>query len=369
MEQLERARQEVLAYLEENLNRLSRDQGKVVKEIIAYLTVKNYVIDKKLIKMVHEIIEENYRFIKTFLENLTLEKLPLPREVDNNAFRQKLLDRLFNFLYPDGLNLSERLWKRKEETKKEFLQVIRQQIHLRKSAVQTAYAIQYHMERKLGKRFANTNTEKDFAQCHSEAALQPKNLQKVIKEILRFAQNDLKEFLKQYWYKLTKEEIKLIEKLRRNAKAMIKGEISKKKWDSILKQYERYIKQRKETGVLYAHKTLLRELTKAVEEASTKAVDEAVHWYMYDKQLYNLKRIARTETARILNTAVVEAYKDNPFCIGFRWILNPAHKITDICDKYANADFGLGKGVFPKGKEPECPAHPNCGCKLFPVFR
>jgi len=323
MEQLERARQEVLAYLEENLNRLSRDQEKLVREIIAYLTAKNYVIDKKLIKMVHEIIEENYRFIKTFLENLTLEKLPLPREVDNNAFRQKLLDRLFNFLYPDGLNLSERLWKRKEETKKEFLQVIRQQIHLRKSAVQTAYAIQYHMERKLGKRFA----------------------------------------------KLTKEEIKLIEKLRRNAKAMIKGEISKKKWDSILKQYERYIKQRKKTGVLYAHKTLLRELTKAVEEASTKAVDEAVHWYMYDKQLYNLKRIARTETARILNTAVVEAYKDNPFCIGFRWILNPAHKITDICDKYANADFGLGKGVFPKGKEPECPAHPNCGCKLLPVFR
>jgi len=45
-----------------------------------------------------------------------------------------------------------------------------------------------------------TNTEKDFVQCHSEVALQPKNLQKVIKEILRFAQNDIREFLKQYWY-------------------------------------------------------------------------------------------------------------------------------------------------------------------------
>jgi len=49
-------------------------------------------------------------------------------------------------------------------------------------------------------------------------------------------------------------------------------------------------------------------------------VDEAVRWYMYEKQLYNLKRITRTETARILNTAIVESYKDNPFVVGFKWV-------------------------------------------------
>jgi len=77
--------------------------------------------------------------------------------------------------------------------------------------------------------------------------------------------------------KLTKEEVKLIEKLRQNANAMIKGKISKKNWNSILKQYERYIKQRKETGVFYVHRTL-------------KAVDEAAKWYLYQKQLYNLRK-------------------------------------------------------------------------------
>ena len=159
MEQLERARQEVLNYLEENLDRLSKDQEKLVEEVIAYLSAKNYVIDRKLLKMIYEIIEENYRFIETFLKNLTLEKLPLPGEVDNNAFRQKLLDRLFNFLYPDGLNLSERLWKRKEEAKKEFFQVLKQQLHLRRSAIQTAYKIQYHMERKLGRKFVKLTKE------------------------------------------------------------------------------------------------------------------------------------------------------------------------------------------------------------------
>ena len=313
----------IFSYLEENLDRLSSNQEKLVEEIVAYLASRGYKTDKKLKKLVISIIEENYRFVEELLKGITLEKLPLPPEVDNNQFRQKLLDRLFNFLYPDGLNLSQRLWKRKEEAKTEFLKVLRQQLHLRKSAIQTAYAIQYHMERKLGRKFA----------------------------------------------KLTKEEIKLIEKLLQNANAMIKGKISKKKWNSILKQYERYIKQRKETGVLYAHRTLLRDLTKAVEEASTKAVDEAVKWYLYQKQLYNLKRIARTETARLLNTAVVETYKDNPFCIAFRWTLSPAHKITDICDTYAKTDFGLGKGVFPKEKLPTFPAHPNCTCKLIPVFR
>ena len=322
MEELERAREEVLAYLEENLAELSRNLEKLTEEIIAYLAAKNYVIDRQLIKMVQEVVEANYSFIEELLKEITLQKLKLPKEVDNDAFRQKLLDRLFAFLYPDGLNLSQRLWKRRDEAKTEFLQVLKQQLYLRKSAIQTAYAIQYHVEKKLGEKFV----------------------------------------------RLTDEEIKLIEKLRRNARAMIKGEVSKKKWDSILKQYERYIEQRKETGVLYAHRTLLRELTKAVEEASTKAVDEAVNWYMYHKQLYNLKRIARTETSRVLNTAVVESYKDNPFCKGFRWVLNPAHKIEDICDKYANVDFGLGRGVFPKGKQPLCPAHPHCMCKLIPVF-
>jgi len=322
MEELERAREEVLAYLEENLAKLSRDLKRLTEEIVAYLTAKNYVINRQIIKMVQEVVEANYSFIEELLREITLQKLKLPKEVDNNAFRQKLLDRLFAFLYPDGLNLSQRLWKKREEAKTEFLQILKQQLYLRKSAIQTAYVIQYHMEKKLGKKFV----------------------------------------------RLTNEEIKLIEKLRRNARAMIKGEVSKKKWDYILKQYEHYIKQRKETGVLYAHKTLLRELTKAVEEASTKAVDEAVDWYMHHKQLYNLKRIARTETSRVLNTAVVEAYKDNPFCKGFKWVLNPSHKIEDICDKYANVDFGLGRGVFPKGKQPLCPAHPHCMCKLEPVF-
>jgi len=325
LEQLERARREILAYLENNLNKLSENQEELTKQVIEYLAAKNYVIDRKLIKMVNEIIEENYKFIENFLKSLTdltVKRLPVPRETDRDELRQKLLDRLFNFLYPDGLNLSQRLWKRKEEAKVEFLQVLKQQLFLKKSAVKTAYEIQYRMEKKLGKKFV----------------------------------------------KLTKEEIKLIEKLRKNAKSMIKGEISKKRWNSILRQYERYIKQRKETGVLQAHRTLLRELTKAVEKASEKSVDEAVRWYMYEKQLYNLKRITRTETARILNTAVVESYKDNPFVVGFKWELNPAHKIVDICDKYASVDFGLGRGIFPKEKLPNCPAHPNCMCMINPVF-
>ncbi len=323
MEELEKARREVLTFLEENLDRFSKNQKSLVEEIIAYLAAQNYVIDRRLIKMVQEIVEANYNFVENFLKEITLKKLTLPKEVDNDTFRRTLLDKLFNFLYPDGLNLSQRLWKKKEEAKVEFLQVLRQQLYLRKSVTQTAYAIQYHMERKLGQKFV----------------------------------------------KLTKEEIKLVEKLRQKARAMIKGEISKRQWSSILKQYERYIKQRKETGVLHAHKTLLRELSKAVEEASTEAVNEAVHWYMYHKQIYNIKRITRTETARVLNTAVVEAYKNNDSCIGYRWVLNPGHKITDICDEYANVNFGLGKGVFPKGKQPHCPAHPHCMCKLIPVFK
>jgi len=70
--------------------------------------------------------------------------------------------------------------------------------------------------------------------------------------------------------KLTREEINLLEKLRKNAKSMIKGEISKKRWNSILRQYERYVRERKETG----GSSCPQNSTQGADQSSRKSLGE-----------------------------------------------------------------------------------------------
>jgi len=73
----------------------------------------------------------------------------------------------------------------------------------------------------------------------------------------------------------------------------------------------------------------------------------------------NALRLFRTE----LNRAHGETYRaagfDHPDVIGTRFLLSPNHPKTDICDMHASVNrYGLGPGVYPKGKSP-WPAHPN----------
>ncbi len=73
----------------------------------------------------------------------------------------------------------------------------------------------------------------------------------------------------------------------------------------------------------------------------------------------NARRLFRTE----INRAHGEAYKaaafEHPEVIGTRFLLSPNHPKPDVCDMHASVDrYGLGPGVYPKGKSP-WPAHPN----------
>lgn len=74
---------------------------------------------------------------------------------------------------------------------------------------------------------------------------------------------------------------------------------------------------------------------------------------------YQAERVFRTE----INRAHVEAYRnsayEHPEVIGTKFLLSPRHPKRDICDMHASANiYGLGPGVYPKGKSP-LPAHPN----------
>lgn len=71
------------------------------------------------------------------------------------------------------------------------------------------------------------------------------------------------------------------------------------------------------------------------------------------------RRVFRTEINRAHGEAYRAAAFDHPDVIGTRFLLSPSHPKVDICDMHASVNrYGLGRGVYPKGKSP-WPAHPN----------
>lgn len=92
---------------------------------------------------------------------------------------------------------------------------------------------------------------------------------------------------------------------------------------------------------------------------------------MQEKSRYYAERIARTESARAWYEGYMADSDSDDDVAGFKYTLSSAHKRKpyDICDVYANADFGFGKGIWPKGRQPEIPVHPHCMCYYGKVFK
>lgn len=88
--------------------------------------------------------------------------------------------------------------------------------------------------------------------------------------------------------------------------------------------------------------------------------DDAAYW--------QARRLFRTELNRAHGMAYQNSLEDDDDIIGTRFMLSPNHPRVDICDMHASVNrYGLGKGVYPKGKNP-WPAHPNTLSYVEAVF-
>lgn len=119
-----------------------------------------------------------------------------------------------------------------------------------------------------------------------------------------------------------------------------------------------------------ALKRAYKDLVEACAKLETEAVDKALWTAVQEKSRYYAERIARTESARAWYEGYMADSSSDDDIVGFKYTLSSAHKTKpyDICDVYANADFGYGKGVFPKGKQPDIPVHPHCMCYYSKIF-
>lgn len=120
----------------------------------------------------------------------------------------------------------------------------------------------------------------------------------------------------------------------------------------------REVAQALEKYVLTDAKTMAEQHPKMMERIGSRVPT---------KISYEALRLARTEMTAAFGEGTIQGGRASPSYEGVRWVLSPSHPVQDICDTLANADHGMGKGVYPKGEEPMFPPHPNCLCTLIPV--
>lgn len=78
---------------------------------------------------------------------------------------------------------------------------------------------------------------------------------------------------------------------------------------------------------------------------------------------YAAMRLARTEINNAHHYTTIRQGQNRPWVIGFKWNLSHSHPRPDPCDDLADADNGMGPGIWPKDSAPDRP-HPQCLCYL-----
>ena len=334
---VEATRKELLRKLlitEKEADRLAEEiVKKFQKELAPDLSNLDELIDKYLEDYANSLADKLFENLKAAAEIGVLPALSISTITENpdkTSLAAKVAEELLNYRYPDGLNLSERVWNWKRELREGLKRTLLNQARIRASAQKIAYELQYTIEQIEKGKFTITLAEEQL----------PKIVKKLRQTALLSAANggDLTE-----WRKVVKQTENYVKKLTNNI------------------QY----------GLKPAYKKLLKDLEKAIAERSEEAINETVKWWIYDKQLYNLKRIVRTEVTNTYHLSVIKSTEKNSAVVGYRWTLSRSHKIRDICDDLAHRDhYSLGPGIFPKDKVPRIKtlaSHPQCLCYIVPV--
>ena len=160
-----------------------------------------------------------------------------------------------------------------------------------------------------------------------------------------------------------------LKKLVRQARLAVQGDASELSKLGVLQAAQKL--KNPDRLTTKALKRAYKDLVEACAKLETEAVDKALWTAVQEKSRYYAERIARTESSRAWYEGYMADSDSDDDVAGFKYTLSSAHKRKpyDICDVYANGDFGFGKGIWPKGRQPEIPVHPHCMCYYSKVFK
>ena len=301
--------------------RITADTGAFIKQFLTQLQSEGWQLSGDAETALNSHLSGINNVIKEAIGSAVAvaSGLPLTAESLQSETVLKLAEQAFVESWPDGLTLSDRIWRWQKETRTGVQQQLQAGIRQGKATGAVIYDMQRAIERG-GDRFKIVSQHTDD------------------------------------WVK----------ELHESAVALIHDPEARAAWKVVVGEAEERISMLKTTGSRSAAERVLDQIKQAVAKGSEDLVDKAVKWWVYDKQLYNLKRIARTEMATAAHRAVIASVEGDESIIGFQWRLSASHPVADICDYYANIEMGLGKGVWTKEAVPHHKAHPHCMCLIIP---
>jgi len=112
---------------------------------------------------------------------------------------------------------------------------------------------------------------------------------------------------------------------------------------------------------------VLQKFNKAVREGSEAGVEEAMTRFIERRARYRAQVLLRSAGQRAFQESSLNTFAKYDFVQAVSWNLSPAHQHFDECDLKAQADMGLGRGVYYVSHVP-WPDHPNGTCWLGPVM-
>jgi hypothetical protein len=134
------------------------------------------------------------------------------------------------------------------------------------------------------------------------------------------------------------------------------------------KELPRYlVKNDKIEAMKRKTKPLKASYMQLLNSKNEKAFEKNMKLALYEKSRYYAQRIAETEKARSMALSDAKEFLEDDDIELVRFIMNGRHKITDICDYYANLNVGYGKGIVPKEQMVTLPLHPHCFCRYMRI--
>lgn len=225
--------------------------------------------------------------------------------------------------WPDGLRLSDRVWRWSEETRRGVSDALAAGVRLERTAGTVMMDMQRAIEAAAGERFAIETQQaadwmSDLASEGRRAAGDPRMMSS---------------------------------------------------WLKALERAQGHVDGLADGGTRRQARAALEGVREAVLAGRRDLIDARLRWWLYDRQQYRLRRVVRTEMSTAYHRAVLAVGDADPDVVGYRWRLSPSHPAPDICDYYADIDLGMGAGVWPRDQAPKGKAHPHCMCSITPTTR
>lgn len=270
-------------------------------------------------------LDEADALVRTGIEQAvrTLADPVMPKGLVRDEFVARQVAEAFAERWPDGLHLSERLWAWNEATRRGVSQALAAGIDTGRTLDGLVMDLQRAIEAAAEQRFElETRAVEDWA-----------------------------------------------DRLRAAAQRSIRDPGGVELWAKAVGEARASVEGLAVGGTRRQAEATLASILEAVTKGRLDLVDQHLSWWLYDRQLYALKRIVRTEMATAHHKAVLAIGEADPDVTGYHWRLSASHPEPDICDFYADIELGLGKGVWPKDQAPRGKAHPQCMCTITPTTR